>query len=93
MLLRVIGHFMNAPTTTHLKAAYCVLQILKKNPHKGLLHRKMNSFKVTVYTNTKWARSFIDRRSTSGNCTFVGRNLITWKSKKQSTVTRLSAKT
>jgi len=35
--------------------------------------------------------SLKDRRSTSGYCTFVGGNLVTWRSKKQSVVARSSA--
>ena len=37
------------------------------------------------------AGSITDRRSTSGYCTFVGGNLVTWRSKKQSVVARSSA--
>ena len=33
----------------------------------------------------------MDRRSTSGYCTFLGGNLVTWRSKKQNVVARLSA--
>jgi hypothetical protein len=32
-----------------------------------------------------------DRRSTSGYCTFVGGNLVAWRSKKQSVVARSTA--
>ncbi|EXB62836.1 Lysosomal alpha-mannosidase [Morus notabilis] len=35
-----------------------------------------------------WAGSTTDRRSTSGYCTFVGENLVTWRSKKQCVVAR-----
>ena len=32
-----------------------------------------------------------DRRSTSGYCTFIGANLVAWRSKKQSVVARSTA--
>ena len=38
-----------------------------------------------------YAGSPIDRRSTSRYCTFLGGNLVTWKSKKQNVVARSSA--
>jgi hypothetical protein len=34
-----------------------------------------------------------DRKSTTGFCTFVGGNLVTWKSKKQNIIARSSAET
>jgi len=42
------------------------------------------------YSDADWAGSF-DRKSTTGFCTFVGGNLVTWKSKKQNVVARSSA--
>ena len=39
-----------------------------------------------------WAGSKEDRSSTLGYCVFVGGNLVAWKSKKQSFVSRSSAK-
>lgn len=38
-----------------------------------------------------WACSIIDRRSTSGYCTYVWGNMVTWRSKKQNVVARSSA--
>lgn len=44
------------------------------------------------YTNEDWAGDKTNRRSTSSYFTFVGGNLVTWRSKKQKVVARLSAK-
>ena len=38
---------------------------------------------LEAYTDSDWARSETDRRSTSGYCTLLGGSLITWRSKKQ----------
>ena len=34
----------------------------------------------------------MDKRSTSGDCTFVGENFVTWRSKKQNVVAKSNAK-
>ncbi|WKA00376.1 hypothetical protein VitviT2T_018734 [Vitis vinifera] len=43
------------------------------------------------YTDADWVGVVDDRQSTSGCFTFVGGNLMTWKSKKQNVVARSSA--
>ncbi|CAL5337311.1 unnamed protein product [Camellia sinensis] len=45
---------------------------------------------VDAYTDADWAGAVDGRRSTSGYFTFVGRNLVTWRSKKQNVVARSS---
>ena len=55
------------------------------------MFRRRNGVQIEVYTDADWAENFGDRRSTSGYCTFVGGNLVTWRSKKQSVVARSSA--
>ena len=44
------------------------------------------------FNDAGWAGSRSDRRSTSGYCTFVGSNLLTWHSKKRIVIARSSAK-
>ncbi|CAL2268732.1 unnamed protein product [Prunus armeniaca] len=50
-----------------------------------------DNFAIEAYTDADWAGSVSDRRSTTGYCMFVGGNLVTWRSKKQSVVARSSA--
>ncbi|RVW43561.1 Retrovirus-related Pol polyprotein from transposon RE2 [Vitis vinifera] len=61
--------------------------ILYKKAAKSLRNKRS----IEVYTDADWAGAVDDRRSTSGYFTFVGGNLVTWKSKKQNVIARSSA--
>ena len=87
----LVSQFMHDPRTTHLEAVERILRYLKSCPGRGVLLSKHNHLRIEVYTDADWAGSRDDRRSTSGYCSFVGGNLVTWRSKKQSVVARSSA--
>lgn len=87
----VISQFMHSPKEAHLQVAYRVLQYLKGTPGKGILFKRNGGLVLEAYTDADYAGSIIDRRSTSGYCTFLGGNLVTWRSKKQNVVARSSA--
>ena len=55
------------------------------------MFKKHNHLEIDGYTDADWARSITDRKSTSGYFTFVGGNLVTWRSKKQKVVALSSA--
>ena len=59
---------------------------------RGILYSNHGHNKVDCFTDADWEGSKEDRRSTSGYCVFVGRNLASWKSKKQGVVSCSSAK-
>ena len=67
-----------------------MLHYLKGNPIKGILFNKNNTLALEAYTDADYAGSLVDRRSTSGYCTFLGGNLVTWRSKKQNVVAKSS---
>ncbi|RVW83767.1 Retrovirus-related Pol polyprotein from transposon RE1 [Vitis vinifera] len=47
------------------------LRYLKMTPGKGLFFRKIENRDTEVYSDADWAGNIIDRRSTSGYCSFV----------------------
>lgn len=79
---------MHTPREIHLQAAYKVLHYLKSTHGKGIIFKRNGRIDLEAYTDEDWAGSLVDRRSTSGYCTFLGGNLITWRSKKQPVVFR-----
>ena len=74
-----------------MNAVYRILRYLKSSPGKGLFFGKTQGFEISGYTDADWAGDKTDGKSTSGYFTFVGGNLVTWRSKKQKVVARSSA--
>ncbi|RVX13746.1 Retrovirus-related Pol polyprotein from transposon RE1 [Vitis vinifera] len=90
--LSVVSQYMHNPGEQHMNVVMRILRYLKNAPRKGILFAKnVDHQSIEVYTDADWAGAVDDRRSTSGYFTFVGDNLVTWKSKKQNVVARSSA--
>ena len=85
----VINQFMHDPREPHIQVAYRVFHYLKGNLGKGILFEKNDTLSIEAYTDTDNAGSIVDRRSTTGYCTFLRGNPITWRSKKHNVVARL----
>nr|KYP41834.1 Copia protein [Cajanus cajan] len=87
----LVSQFMHCPREVHLHAIYRILQYLKGTPGRGILYKRNGNTSLEAYTDADYAGSIIDKRSTTGYCTFLGGNLVTWRSKKQNVVARSSA--
>ena len=87
----VVSQYMLSPTLDHWAAVEQILCYLKRAPGHGILYSNHGYNKVECFTDADCARSKEDKRSTSGYCVFVGGNLVSWKSKKQSVISRSSA--
>uniref|UniRef100_A0A2N9EUP8 Integrase catalytic domain-containing protein n=1 Tax=Fagus sylvatica TaxID=28930 RepID=A0A2N9EUP8_FAGSY len=87
----VVSQFMTNPRVPHMNAVIRILKYLKNAPGRGLFYRSSGHLRIEGYTDADWVGSPSDRKSTTGYCTFIGGNLVTWRSKKQSVVARSSA--
>nr|AAD25646.1 putative retroelement pol polyprotein [Arabidopsis thaliana] len=83
--------FSSAPRTAHLAAVYKVLQYIKGTVGQGLFYSAEDDLTLKGYTDADWGTCPDSRRSTTGFTMFVGSSLISWRSKKQPTVSRSSA--
>nr|XP_043630459.1 uncharacterized mitochondrial protein AtMg00810-like [Erigeron canadensis] len=90
--VQILSQFMHDPYETHLKLAMRVLMYLKGSPGKGILFKGNSSLSLSAYVDSDWAKHVTARKSVFGYCLFLGGSPIAWKSKKQSTISRSSAK-
>ncbi|CAL2259327.1 unnamed protein product [Prunus armeniaca] len=74
----------------HMAVVMRILSYLKSAPVRGLLFKKNGHLDLEGYTDADYVGNITNRRSTSGYFTFVGGNLVTWRSKKQNVVSQSS---
>lgn len=89
--VHVLSQFMQAPRQGHWNAAMKVLRYLKSSPGQGIILPKDNNLKLTAYCDLDWAACPLTRRSISGYLMKLGTTPISWKTKKQVTVSRSSS--
>jgi len=77
---------MQQPREPRMVAALHVLQYLKGAPNLGILLNKNPSFDLLAYYDTDWASCPHSKKSVSGFVIFLGNTLVSWKSKKQVTL-------
>ena len=86
-----VSQHMQKPKIHHWNMVERILRYLREAPGQGVWMGCNGSTEITGYCDADWAGDRVDRRSTTGYCTFIGGNLVTWKSKKQKIVSCSSA--
>ena len=86
-----LSQFLSNPTVTHHNAALRTLRYLKGCLGKGLFFPKHSSMHIQGFTDADWAGCLDSRRSISGHCFFLGDSLISWRTEKQTTVSKSSS--
>ena len=80
---------MSSPLDTHWRAVKRILRYLSGTLDFGVQIQRSRGG-ISAFSDSDWAADLDDRRSTTGLCTYFGRNLISWCVKKQTVVARSS---
>ncbi|GJR03270.1 putative RNA-directed DNA polymerase [Tanacetum coccineum] len=79
------------PLRSHLKIALKVLRYLKNNPGIGVHIVKQPKVSLEAFVDADWAKCVVTRKSVTGFCIKLNGSLVSWKSKKQNTLSKSSA--
>ncbi|GAB2287706.1 hypothetical protein Dimus_037952 [Dionaea muscipula] len=90
-LVSVVSQCLSDPRIPHWEVVLHILRYIKGHPGRGLVYSSHGYNRIEGFSDADWAGLPSDRKSITGYCVFVGGNLISWKSKKQSVVIRSSA--
>ncbi|XP_058746738.1 uncharacterized mitochondrial protein AtMg00810-like [Vicia villosa] len=88
-----LSQFLSKPSITHHNVACRVLRYLKSCLGEGLFFPCSSKPCLLGFSDADWACCKDTRRSISGPCFFLGQSLISWRTKKQQTVSRSSSET
>ncbi|XP_048234341.1 uncharacterized mitochondrial protein AtMg00810-like [Ricinus communis] len=86
-----LSQFLDCSTEIYFTAISRILKYMKKSPGQGLFFPAKNTSNLKAFSDSDWATCFDSRRSISGFCIFLREALVSWKTKKQVTVSKSNA--
>ncbi|XP_019095479.1 PREDICTED: uncharacterized protein LOC109130427 [Camelina sativa] len=89
--VHVLAQFMQEPREAHMEAAMRVVRYLSGSPGHGILLKSSSDLSIEVYCDSDWSSCPLTRRSLSAYVVMLGGSPISWKTKKQKTVSHSSA--
>ena len=85
-VVNTLSQYLVEPIRVHLVAAKHVMRYLKGTLDFGLCYTGDRDFRLIGYTDSDWAGSVSDRKSTSRCCFNLGSAMTSWQSRKQSSI-------
>ncbi|XP_055830873.1 uncharacterized mitochondrial protein AtMg00810-like [Solanum dulcamara] len=86
--VQVLSQYMHNPKKSHMESVLRVVRYLKEALGLGLLMSSKYTNTLTAYYDSDWGACLETRRFVTGYLVKFGGSLISWKSKKQETVSR-----
>jgi hypothetical protein len=81
-----VAGFQEAPKESHVLAVNRIFRYLKGTEEFGLWYPKGKDLSLIAYTDAEWEGCIDDQQSTNGAVFYLGECLVSWLSKKQSSI-------
>lgn len=85
-VVQQLSQFIDSPIDKHLIVVHRVLRYLKKAPGNGIWYASKSNLELQAFTDADWVACSETRKPITGLCVFLDGALISWKSKKQLTI-------
>ena len=89
--INTLSEFIVEPKRVHWTVAKHILRYLAGTVDYGLDYTRFDGVGLVGFTDSNWAGSVSNRKSTSGCCFNLGSAVVSWFSKKQNSVSLSSA--
>ena len=86
-----LSQFIATPTSVYQQAAFWILRYLKGTPGARIFLSAASNIHLKGFSDSDWAGCIDTQRSITGYVVYIGNSLISWKSKKQATMSRSSS--
>jgi hypothetical protein len=87
----VCAQFQANPKESFLAAVKRIIRYVNDTINHGIWYSRETNLVLAGYSDADWAGNTYDRKSKSGGWFYVGTNLVTWMSRKQSSLSLLIA--
>ena len=87
----LLSRFMHCASEIHFQAAKRIVRYIKGTTNYGIRYTYCQNFKLLGYSDSDWAGSVDDMRSTTGFCFSFGSGVFSWCSKKQDVIAQSTA--
>jgi hypothetical protein len=86
------ARFQASPRTSHRQTVKRIFRYLQSAPGLGLRYYSSSTISLHGFSDADFAGCRVERKSTSGTCQFLGSSLVSWSSRKQSSVAQSTTK-
>lgn len=89
--VHILAQFMKQPRHDHWEAALRVVRYLKSSPGQGIMLTKDSNLQINGWCYSDWSACPLTRKSLTGYIVQLGDSPVSWKTRKQPTVSCSSA--